>query len=227
MKTLLKPVFAAGIAMAAISTAPASAQVSGNIAVVNAPEVVLRASALQSAFQQIDTTFATQRTSIQQKNQQRAALIKQLDTDGDGQFSEAEEAAAATAPQLPQIQTLETEIAQLQNPIDAARVYAIEQILIKYVGVLQTVVQQNSIQVVLPPDSIVFAQPAAQINDKVVTALNATSPTVATAPPADWRPSREAVAMYQQVQQALVAASAQRQAQQQAGQPAQPAPSGR
>ena len=43
MKLILKPILAAGIAMAAMSSVPASAQVSGNIAVVNAPEVVLRA----------------------------------------------------------------------------------------------------------------------------------------------------------------------------------------
>lgn len=229
MKLLLKPILAAGIALAAVSTAPASAQVSGNIAVVNAPEVVLRATALQASYQQIDVAYASQRTLIQQKTQQRNDLIKQLDTNNDGQFSEAEEAAAATAPQVPQIQALETEIGQLQNQVESARVYAIEQILLQYVNVLQTVVQQNKIQLVLAPDTVVFAQPAAEITDKVVTALNTAAPSVGTTPPADWQPSRQAVAMYQQVQQAVMAAQAQRAQQQAAQQPAQPqpAPTGR
>lgn len=225
MKLLLKPILAAGIAMAALSTVPASAQVSGNVAVVNAPEVVLRASALQAAYQQIDVNYAQQRTLVQQKSQQRADLIKQLDTNNDGQFSEAEEKAAATAPQIPQIQTLDEEIGDLQNQIEGARVYAIEQILLQYVNVLQTFVQQNKVQMVLSPDSVVFAQPAAQITDKIVTALNTAAPTVNTTPPADWQPSRQAVAMYQQVQQAVMAAQAQRAQQQQAAQqPAQPQP---
>ena len=230
MKLLLKPILAAGIAMAAMSSVPASAQVSGNIAVVNAPEVVLRASALQAAYQQIDVNYAQQRTMVQQKSQQRADLIKQLDTNNDGQFSEAEEAAAATAPQVPQIQALDEEIGGLQNQIEGARVYAIEQILLQYVNVLQTFVQQNKVQIVLSPDSVVFAQPAAQITDKIVTALNAAAPSVNTTPPADWQPTRQAVGMYQQVQQAVITAQAQRAQQQQATQQPvqpQPAPTGR
>ena len=227
MKNLLKPVLAAGLAAAALSTVPASAQVSGNIAVVNAPEVVLRSSALQAAYQQIDTTYATQRTTIQQRGQQRQTLLGQIDTNGDKQVDDAELQAAQGTPALQQIEQLENEIAQNSGQIERARVYAIEQILLQYANVLQTTIQQNSIQLILTPDTVIYAQPAADISEKVLAALNTAAPSVAIAAPADWQPSRQSVAMYQQVQQALMAVQAQRAAQAQQQQAAQPAPTGR
>lgn len=227
MKNLLKPVLAAGLAAAALSTVPASAQVSGNIAVVNAPEVVLRSSALQAAYQQIDTTYATQRTTIQQRGQQRQTLLGQIDTNGDKQVDDAELQAAQGTPTLQQIEQLENEIAQNSGQIERARVYAIEQILLQYANVLQTTIQQNSIQLILTPDTVIYAQPAADISDKVLTALNTAAPSVGIAAPADWQPSRQSVAMYQQVQQALMAVQAQRAAQAQQQQATQPAPTGR
>lgn len=227
MKNLLKPVLAAGLAAAALSTVPASAQVSGNIAVVNAPEVVLRSSALQAAYQQIDTTYATQRTTIQQRGQQRQTLLGQIDTNGDKQVDDAELQAAQGTPALQQIEQLENEIAQNSGQIERARVYAIEQILLQYANVLQTTIQQNSIQLILTPDTVIYAQPAADISEKVLTALNTAAPSVAIAAPADWQPSRQSVAMYQQVQQALMAVQAQRAAQAQQQQATQPAPTGR
>ena len=228
MKNILKPVLAAGLAAAALSTVPASAQVSGNIAVVNAPEVVLRSSALQAAYQQIDTTYATQRTTIQQRGQQRQTLLGQIDTNGDKQVDDAELQAAQGTPALQQIEQLENEIAQNSGQIERARVYAIEQILLQYANVLQTTIQQNSIQLILTPDTVIYAQPAADISEKVLTALNTAAPSVGIAAPADWQPSRQSVAMYQQVQQALMAVQAQRAAQaQQQQQASQPAPTGR
>ena len=229
MKNLLKPVLAAGLAVAAISTAPAvSAQVNGSIATVNAPEVVLRSAAFQAAYQQIDATFAAQRTTIQQRSQQRQALLEQLDTNNDGQFDDAEQQAAQSAPQLAQIQQLEQEIQQNSSLIERARVYAIEQILLQYVPSLQQVVQANNIQLVVANEAVVFAQPAASISDQVIAAINARAATVGITPPANWQPSRQSVAIFQEVQQALIALQVQRQQQQgTATPPATQQPTGR
>ena len=129
---------------------------------------------------------------------------------------------------MAQLQTLEQEIGQLQNQIDSARVYAIEQILQKYGAALQTVVTQNKLQLVLTPDSVAWSAPAANINEKVVAALNTSVPSVQIVPPQGWQPSQQAVGVFQQVQQMLMIASARQQqaaaAQQQPAtqQPAQP-----
>ncbi|MGB7409190.1 MAG: OmpH family outer membrane protein [Pontixanthobacter sp.] len=229
MTTLLKPALAAGLAIAAIATAPAvQAQVSGPIATVNAPEVVIKSAAFRNAYQQIDATYAAQRTTIQERSQQRQALLTQLDTNGDGRLDEAEQQAAQTAPQRTQIEQLEQEIQQISGEIDLVRVFAVEQILRQYVTALQQVVQSNNIQMVLANDSIVFAQPAANISDKIVADLNTRLPTVQTTPPANYQPARQSVAIFQEVSQLLLAAQAQAQAQR--AQPAAPAaqqPTGR
>ena len=230
MKLFSKTLIAAALSSAALASAPVSAQVSGNIAVVDATRVVASTAAFRNAYQQIGTTFQAQATQIQQKSTQRQTLLQQLDTNNDGQFDQTEQQAAQNAPQAAQIRQLETEIEQLSSQIEIARVYAIEQILQRYPTVVQNVVQQNSIQILLSPEAVSYAPPAATINQKVVTAMDAALPSVQTAPPANYQPSRNAVAVYQDVQGLLALASAAQAQQAQQGQAQQPAaqqPSGR
>ena len=228
MNTISKILAGASLAAAAMTALPASAQVTGAIGVVGAPGVVASTNAFRTAYQQIGTTYQAQTTQIQQKNQQTQTLLQQLDTNNDGNLDEAEQRAAQTAPQAQQIQTLETEVAQLTNQIEAARVYAIEQILRQYGAAIQDVQQQNNLQVILDRDAVVTAQPAAFIDEKVVAALNTRAPNVQITPPQGWQPSQQAVNMYQQITQILMVANARRQAEQQGqAQPAQQQPTGR
>lgn len=222
MKLLSKTLAAASLAGAAVVASPVAAQVSGNIAVVNPPATVAGSTALSTAYQQINTTYASQITQIQQKQQQAQTLLQQLDTNSDGNLDQAEQQAAQTAPQAQQIQTLENEIAQLQNQVESARVYAIEQILQQYSAALQTVTSADNIQVVLSPEAVTWSAPAANINQKVVAALNARVPSVQTTPPQNWQPSQQAVGVYQQVQQILMVAAARQQQAATQQQPAQP-----
>ena len=218
MNLFTKTIAAAALAGTSMAV-PAAAQVSGNIGVVNAPATIAASTAMSNAFQQISTTYASQFTQIQQKQQQAQALLKQLDTNGDGNLDQAEQQAAQSAPQAQQIQTLEREVAQLTNQIDLARVYAVEQILQQYGASLQAVVAADNLQIVLSPDAVAWSSQAANINSKVVAQLNTRVPSVQIAPPQDWQPSQQAIAVYQQIQQILMIASARQQqsaAQQQA-----------
>ena len=221
MKLITKTLAAATLAGAAFTAIPAAAQVSGNIAIVNPPATIAGSTALSTAFQQVGTTYASQITQIQQKQQQAQALIKQLDTNNDGNLDAAEQQAAQSAPQAQQVQTLEREINQLSNQIDLARIYAVEQILQQYGAALQTVTSADNIQVVLSPDAVAWSSPAANINQKVVAALNARVPSVQIAPPQGYQPSQQAVAVYQQVEQVLMMAARQQAAAAQQQAPAQ------
>ncbi|MDP4539088.1 OmpH family outer membrane protein [Qipengyuania sp. DY56-A-20] len=225
MKFLAKTLASASLAAAVFAAAPASAQVQGNIAVVNTPLAIAQTNALRTAFQQVGTTYQTQITTIQQRQQQIETLLTQLDTNNDGGLDEAEQAAAQTTPQWQQIQQIEREVGQLTNQIDMARAYALEQILRQYSPTLQQVVTQNQVQMVVAPDSVIYAQPAADMTGKVVAALNTAVPSVQTTPPAGWQPSRQTVSVYQQVQQ--IFAIAQQQAQQQQAQQPTQQPNGR
>ena len=229
MKSLKNLLATASIAIAAVAATPAAAQVQGKIATVDIPAVVISTNAFGTAYQQVGTTYKAQIDAIQARQQESQTLLKQLDTNSDNQLDEAEQEAAQNTPQAKRLQAIEQEVGQLSNQVEAARVYAVEQILAQYGPALQQVVQQQQVQLVLTPEAVIYAPPQASITQQVSTALNTLVPSVAIVPPQGWQPSRNAVGLYQQIQQRLIAAQAM-QAQQQAAQqqpPATQAPSGR
>ncbi len=228
MKTIASLLAAASLSIAAFVAVPAAAQVQGNIATVNAPAVIINSNAFTTAYQQIATTYKPQLDAIQARQQESQTLLQQLDTNKDNQLDEAEQQAAQNSPQAKRLQAIEQEVAQLTDQVEAARVYAIEQILAQYRPALEEVVQQLRIQVVLTPDVVVYAPQQANITQQVTTAVNAKVPSVAIVPPQNWRPTRNAVAIYQQIQQTLATVQAiQAQQQQAAQQPNTQVPSGR
>lgn len=220
MKTRL--LAAALVAASTIAAVPAAAQVNG-IAVTDPAIAIAGSQALQTGFQQIGTTYQAQRTQLDQLQQQRAGLLRQFDSNGDGQLSEQEQTAAqGNTAVIQQVQGLDQQINQVQQPITAARVYVVEQLLMQYNAALQQVVTQNGVQLVLNPNGVVWLADAVDITQKVTTALNQLVPTVSTAVPQGWQPQRQSVGVYQEVSDLLLAAAMQ-QAQSQPA-PAQPAP---
>ena len=226
MKYLLKPLAAASALAAALVAAPSTAQVNGNIGIINAPVAIINTNAFRTAYQQIGTNFATQIQTLQTRDQERQTLLQQLDTNNDGQLDETEQQAAQGTTQATRIQAIDQEMTQLSNQIDAARVYAIEQILAQYGASLQEVVQQQNIQILLSPEAVVYAPTQANISQQVATALNGKVASVQIAPPQNWQPQRSSVAMFQQITQALMTVQA-LQAQQAAQQQQQQTPQGR
>ena len=213
------------LALAAFGAVPAAAQVNG-VGVTDPAIAIAGSQALGAAYNQIGTTYQAQRTQLEQLQQQRDTLVRQFDTDGDGQLSEAEQtAAAANATAVQQLQTLDQTIQQAQAPIQLARVYAIEQIAMQYGPALQQVVAANNISLIVSPESVVYAADAVDVTDEIVAQLNVLVPAVVTTVPAGWQPQRQSIQLFQEVQQMLLAA-AQQQAQQAApaSAPAAPVP---
>ncbi|QUL39116.1 OmpH family outer membrane protein [Erythrobacter sp. JK5] len=224
MKLLAKSLAAASLAACAVSAAPAIAQVQGRIATVDVTRAIIGTSALQTAYNQVSTTYSAQIETRRAKNEQRQTLLQGFDTNNDNEVNDAELQAAQSSPQFAQLQTLEQEIAQLSNQIDSARVYAIEQIFAQYPTSVQEVVTQQQIQMVFTPGSVLYAPPAADITQQVTTSLNTKVPSVQIVPPAGWQPSRQGVQLFQDIQQTLVAAQVLQQRQQAAQQGNQQSP---
>ena len=151
-------------------------------------------------------------------------MLAKFDKNGDKQVDDAEQAAMQKSPDFAKLQTIEQEIQALNNQIDGARVYAVEQIILQYSSALQDVTTQEQIKIVIDPGSLLFAPPEADITQKVTTALNARVPAVGVVPPSGWQPSREGVQIYQEIQQRLTIAAQlqQQQAAQQQGNTAAP-----
>jgi Skp family chaperone for outer membrane proteins len=226
MTRLAKLLASAGLALAATVAVPATAQVEGRIATVDIPRTIIGTTAFQTAYEQVNTTYAQQNELRRTKAQERQTLLQTFDTNGDKQVNDAELAAKQKSADFTKLQTLEQEIQGLNNQIDGARVFAVEQIIQQYSAALQEVTTRQQIKLVIDPASLLFAPPEADITQQVTTALNAKVPSVGVVPPSGWQPSREGVQVYQEIQQRLaIAAQIQQQqaAQQQQGDTAAPA----
>jgi Skp family chaperone for outer membrane proteins len=230
MKLFNKMLAPAGLALCALAvTTPAIAQVEGRLATADISRAIIGTNALRAAYEQITTTYAAQIEQRQEKQQQLTTLLQPFDTNGDGQLAEDELPALQGSTNLEQIQTLEQEVGALTQQVNAARIYSIEQILAKYPEALTDVTTQQQIVMVMQPDTLQFAAQGADITPQIVTALNAKVPSVEIVPPADWRPTRNAAQLFQEIQQTLLTAQIMQQQQSaQQGQAQQPqAPAGR
>eukprot|EP00611_Tribonema_gayanum_P002419 TRINITY_DN11801_c0_g1_i1.p1 TRINITY_DN11801_c0_g1~~TRINITY_DN11801_c0_g1_i1.p1 ORF type:complete len:229 (+),score=87.84 TRINITY_DN11801_c0_g1_i1:99-785(+) len=228
MTRLAKFIAPVGLILAATAALPAAAQVQGAIATVDIPRTIIGTTAFQTAYEQINTTYATQAELRRTKAQERQTMLAKFDKNGDKQVDETEQAAMQKSPDFPKLQTIDQEIQNLSNQIDSARVFAVEQIIVQYPAALQDVTTKDKIQMVIEPSSLLFAPPEADITAKVTAALNIKVPAVGVVPPAGWQPSREGVQVYQEIAQRLqIAAQIQQQQAAQAQQPAPAAPAGR
>jgi len=228
MTSFTKFIGAGLLASGALISLPAAAQVS-SVAVIDPASAILSANALGGAIGAIGTTYKTQ---FEQVNARRTAIGAEmktmaapLDTNKDGQVSQAEIEAATTAknPLVERLRTAqaknENELGRLNQPMVRAEVFAIEQIMASYGNALQTVINAKKIQLLLNADAVIYGLPAADITPDVKNEIDRVLPTVSIAPEATWQPSQQAVQLFQQYQQAQEAA-----AQRAANQPAAAAP---
>lgn len=228
MTIFSKLIAPAAVALCAVAAVPAQAQVEGRIATVDIARAVLGTTAFQTAYEQVNQTYAQQNELRRTKAQERQTLLATFDTNGDKQVNDAELAAKQKSPDFTKLQTLEQEIQALTNQIDSARVYAVEQVILQYGAALQEVVTKQQIKVVLDPNSLLFVTPEADVTAQITTALNAKVPSVGIVPPQGWQPARESVQLFQEIQQRLMAAQLMQQRQQQQQQQGNPqAPAGR
>jgi hypothetical protein len=208
-----KNIIAATFLSAAAISAPASAQVAG-IATADTAVAITRSKALGTAYQQIGTLYASVAQQLQAKRAEINTLNAQLDINKDKELTQAEidVAVKANSPLLKQIDTKQSEINTLQDPIVLAQLYAVEQIALKYDAAQQAVITAKKINVILTPDSFVWAPEAIDVTPAITAELDKAVPSVTITPPSGWRPSRQIGALYQQIQQLISAATQQAQA---------------
>jgi Skp family chaperone for outer membrane proteins len=223
--------FAAALLSAAAFAAPATAQVAG-IATADTAVAIARSKALGTAYQQIGTQYAASAQQMQAKRAEMNTINAQLDTNKDKELTQAELDAAikAKSPLLTQIDAKQKEINQLQEPIVRAQLYSVEQIAQRYEAAQQAVITAKKINVILAPDAFVWAPDSVDVTAAITAELDKAVPSVGIAPPADWRPSRQGAALYQNIQQMFENAARMQAAQAaatqspQPGQPAAPRP---
>ena len=199
MKIRNTAIVAALLSATAIAV-PATAQVSG-IATAETSVAIARSKALGTAYQQIGTQYAAVAQQMQTKRQEINNINAQLDTNKDKELTQAELDAAIKAknPLLTQLDAKQKEVNALQEPIILAQIYAVEQIAVKYDAALQAVIAAKKINVILAPDAFIWAPEAVFVTPAITAELDKAVPSVAITPPADYRPSRQIGALYQQI----------------------------
>lgn len=224
MKTLLKPVFAAGLLLTAMAgvmvAAPASAQQAQNIGVVNLPAIIVNSEAYKLAEQQRPVTYKPQ---IDQLNARRQAIATQLEPlytklQTDSQNNVAQATLQQQSIQIQQIeQNGQRELQQLAAPIQLSRAYVTEQIEGKLDEAVQAAATKRGVGIILETSGgqVVFAQASYNINQDVLAELNTLLPAAVLVPPQGWLP--------REIREQQAAAQA-AQAAQQGTAPAAPAP---
>ena len=158
---------------------------------------------------------------------QRQTALQGIDTNGDNEVDDAELKAAEGTQNYTNLESIDAQITQLTNQIDAGRIFAIEEIYKQYPAALREVITANQVQMVVSPDAIIYAPQEADLTSKVAASLNTKVSQVGVVPPANWQPTRRGVALFQEIQQTLVIAQVQRQRQEAAQQQTQPTAPGR
>ena len=89
MKTLTKVLGAAGLVAAALTTAPASAQVEGRLATVDTTRAIIGTDALRTAYELITTTYKAQIDQRTAKQNELTELLRPFDTNTNGRIDDA------------------------------------------------------------------------------------------------------------------------------------------
>lgn len=186
--------------------AASSGTVVGGIAVANPPAIVAASAAYTTAQQQRPTTYKPQ---IDQANTRRNAITAQLKPlyeklEADSKAATPNrQALQQQAIQIQQIeQAGEQEIQQILAPLNLSQQYVLEQIGDKLDQATQNAMTKKRVSIVLDSQSIIKADQVYNLNQDILTELNALIPTAQLVPPAGWLPraQREQQAQQQAAQ---------------------------
>ncbi|MBU0554569.1 MAG: OmpH family outer membrane protein [Alphaproteobacteria bacterium] len=178
-------------------SAPVSAQVKQAIAVVNIDQAIGQSSAATTASQQMQVTY---KANIDQLNTRRTALQTEIQ-----QKQTALQTAAQAAGQNPpaatqtnlqtqynelqrRAQEAQAELQQLEQPLQLARAYVLEQIGAKLPEAMRNVMTKNKIDLLVKAEAAEAFQPSADVTRLLVQEINALVPSVSITPPQGWQP---------------------------------------
>jgi len=184
--------------LAAALVAPVAAPVAAQaqtVAVANPEQAIGASRAWATARTQIETTYKAQLDQAEARRQAVGKELQPLVT----AFNTARAAPNANQASLQQqattIQTREqaaqAEIQRITLPAQRAQAYAIEQISARLNEAVQAVVRARNLNLLVRPDAVLFAQPAADVTPAITTELDRLVPSVNTTPPANWQPGQQ------------------------------------
>lgn len=195
MKTILKPLLAAGLMLSAapLATAPAAAQAVKGIGVVDYNAVIASSSAYKTAETQRPVTYKAQLDQAEARKKAIEAQLKPLVDKFQADRKAAAPNQAALQTQYEQIQRIEEsgrqEIQKILMPYGLSQAYVGEQISDKIDQAVKQAMTKQKIGIVLrSPDAVIAADNAYYLNDAVRAELDALLPSAQLVPPNGWVP---------------------------------------
>jgi Skp family chaperone for outer membrane proteins len=230
-KTLSMAIMAVSLTVA---TAPAvQAQVAG-LASVNKIRVIMGTKAFKDGYNAIRSQNQPQIDRMDVLQRELDALSKPMDSNGDGQLSEQDQAWKAAlqlldttmksmdknkdgnltgteleelrARNLPAQQILikQREMEAIQQNIQLAELYVVDSIDKKYDEALKGIVTAKKINAVLTPEAFEWAPPEADISNQMIAALDRSIPAVQMPMPEKFSTSQEAINLRAQIERIVV-----------------------
>jgi Skp family chaperone for outer membrane proteins len=176
------------------------------LAVANIDAVVVNSNAYKTAQEQRKVTYKATYDAAEKRGGQLNAQLQPLVAKLQADSKAAKPNQAALQQQYNQIQQLQEsgkqEMQQILQPIALSEAYVNEQINDKLSDAIQAAMNKEKISVVLGPQSVVAAAAAYNLNQAILTEVNAAIPSAQLVPPAGWEPRevREAKAAQAQAQ---------------------------
>lgn len=181
------------------------------LAVANIDAVVVNSNAFKTAAEQRKVTYKATYDAAEARRKQITAQIQPLVTKLQADSKAAKPNQAALQQQYAQIQQMQDagnqEMQRVLQPVALSEAYVNEQITDKLEAAIQAAMNKEKISVVLNPQSVVAAAAVYNLNQAILTELNAAIPNAQLVPPAGWEPRevREAKAKAAEAQGAAAA----------------------
>lgn len=187
------------IALAATAV-PAYAQSKSGIAIVDVDAALGDSNAAKTASQQMQVTY---KANIDQVQTRQGALETELKQKRDALQAEVNAAGKTpTAAQRTKMQSdyealqkraqeAQNELRSINQPLQLARAYVIEQINDKMPQALRNVMTKNKMDILVKAGATEAYQPSVDLTNALVAELNTLVPNVSIVPPQGWRPGQE------------------------------------
>jgi len=188
------PAVAVAAAAPAAATTAAGGPIVPGLGVANVEAVVANSNAYRVAQQQRQTTYKSTYDAAEARRKQIAAQLQPMvdKLKRDSQAANAAANQAALQQQYGQIQQIQEsanqELQRMLQPVALSEAYVNEQINDKLGAAIQAAMNKNRISVVLAPTSVIAAAGGYNLNQAILTELNAALPSAQIVPPAGWEP---------------------------------------
>ena len=197
-------------AQQAATTAPAG-PIAAGIGIANLEAVLVNSAAYKTAQVQRPVTYKAQYDAAEARRAQIAAQVKPLVDKFNADRAAAAPNQASLQQQAQTIQQIQesaqAELQKILQPVAYSESYVQEQLADKLPTAVNSAMAKKKITLLISPENVLAANAAYNLNQAILTEINAAMPTANLVPPAGWEPRQVREQKAQQAAQQAPAAN--------------------